>query len=171
MRRIITGHDATGRSMITIDGPPLEDGGPLHEVWTAPPGALDTAGRADQAAGPVRLCPPDGGSKFRYFTVAPLPEGVPTAAIEAAFAERFAEFGAADARVDTTRHPSMHKTRTLDYIIVLKGEVTLLLDEGEANLKAGDVVVQRATNHGWVCKGSEPALLCAILIDAEVRSA
>jgi hypothetical protein len=168
LRRVITGHGADGRSRVVIDGPPLGDG-PLLEVWSAPPGPVDSRSGADQAAGPVRLCPPDGGSKFRYFTIAPLPEGVPHEALEAAFAERFAEFGAADARVDTTRHPSMHKTRTLDYIILLRGEVRLLLDEGEVDLKPGDVVVQRGTNHGWVCTGPEPALLCAILIDAEIR--
>jgi hypothetical protein len=169
LRRIITGHNADGRSVIAIDGPPLEDGGPLLEVWSAPPGPVDSRSAADQAGGPVRLCPPEGGTKFRYFQVAPIPADLPRETVEAAYAARFSEFGAADARVDTTRHPSMHTTQTLDYIILLRGEVTLLLDEGEADLKPGDVVVQRGTNHGWVCKGAEPALLCAILIDAEIR--
>lgn len=167
MRRIITGRDENGRSRIVIDGPPL-DGGPLQEVWKQGPGPVDSRSLADQAEGDVRLCPPAQGSKFRYFIISPLPD-VPREQIEAAYAERFEAYGATACRVDTTRHPSMHKTETLDYIILLKGEVTLLMDDGETDLKPGDVVVQRGTNHGWVCKGSEPALLCAILIDAEIR--
>ena len=60
-----------------------------------------------------------------------------------------------------------HKTETVDYIILLKGEVTLLLDLEERELKPFDVVVQRGTNHAWINKGSEPALLAVILIDAD----
>jgi quercetin dioxygenase-like cupin family protein len=61
----------------------------------------------------------------------------------------------------------MHKTKSVDYIILLSGEVTMLLDEGEVDLKPFDVVIQRGTNHAWVNRGAEPALLAAILIDAE----
>ena len=59
----------------------------------------------------------------------------------------------------------MHKTETVDYIILLKGEVTLLLDEDERALKPLDVVIQRGTNHAWVNKGDEPAVLMAVLVD------
>jgi len=61
----------------------------------------------------------------------------------------------------------MHTTRTVDYIVVLSGRVTLLLDKGEVELKPFDVVVQRGTNHGWVNRGDEPAVMAAILIDAK----
>ena len=77
--------------------------------------------------------------------------------------------GAAHERVDTSRHPAMHKTKTIDYIILLKGDVTLLLDEDEVRLKPFDVVVQRGTNHAWVNNGDEPALLIAVLIDSEIK--
>ncbi len=77
--------------------------------------------------------------------------------------------GAAHHRVDTSRHPAMHKTETIDYIILLKGEVTLILDEEEVALKPHDVVVQRGTNHAWANHGTEPALLIAVLIDSNVR--
>jgi quercetin dioxygenase-like cupin family protein len=63
----------------------------------------------------------------------------------------------------------MHKTETVDYIILLKGEVTLILDEEEVALEPFDVVVQRGTNHAWVNNGSEPALLIAVLIDSNIR--
>ena len=77
--------------------------------------------------------------------------------------------GAAHERVDSSRHPAMHKTKTIDYIILLKGDVTLLLDEDEVRLKPFDVVVQRGTNHAWVNNGDEPALLIAVLIDSEIK--
>ena len=84
-------------------------------------------------------------------------------------ADAFEKIGAAHHRVDTTKHPAMHKTETIDYIILLKGDVTLILDEEEIDLKPFDVVVQRGTNHAWVNNGSEPALLIAVLIDNNIK--
>ncbi len=84
-------------------------------------------------------------------------------------ADAFEKIGAAHHRVDTTRHPAMHKTETIDYIILLKGDVTLLLDEEEVKLEPFDVVVQRGTNHAWVNNGNEPALLIAVLIDSKIK--
>ena len=63
----------------------------------------------------------------------------------------------------------MHKTETIDYIILLKGDVTLILDNEEIDLKPFDVVVQRGTNHAWVNNGDEPALLIAVLIDSNIK--
>ena len=83
-------------------------------------------------------------------------------------AEAFEKIGAAHHRVDTTKHPAMHKTDTIDYIILLKGDVTLILDQEEVDIKPFDVVVQRGTNHAWVNNGSDPALLIAVLIDSEL---
>jgi quercetin dioxygenase-like cupin family protein len=61
----------------------------------------------------------------------------------------------------------MHLTPTIDFIILVKGQVRLVLDEGERLLSPGDVVVQRGTNHAWVCEGDEPAILVAVLIDKQ----
>ena len=83
-------------------------------------------------------------------------------------AQAFENVGAAHHRIDTSRHPAMHKTETIDYIILLKGDVTLILDEEEVDLKPFDVVVQRGTNHAWVNNGNEPALLIAVLVDSNV---
>lgn len=63
----------------------------------------------------------------------------------------------------------MHKTDTIDYIILLKGDVSLLLDEAEVRLSPFDTVVQRGTNHAWVNHGDEPALLIAVLIDSQIK--
>jgi len=87
--------------------------------------------------------------------------------VEKETATAFKEIDAGHCRPDTTRDPRMHKTKTVDYIILLEGEVTLLLDEDEVDLKPFDVVIQRGTNHAWINKGANPALLAAILIDAE----
>ena len=89
--------------------------------------------------------------------------------LESLAAEAFKKIGAEHERVDTTRHPTMHKTKTIDYIILLDGNVTLLLDEDEVSLKPFDVVVQRGTNHAWINNGTEPALFIAVLIDAEIN--
>ena len=82
-------------------------------------------------------------------------------------AKLFAQMDAAHCRADISRHPSMHKTRTIDYVVLFSGEVTLLLDKGEVELKPFDVVVQPGTSHAWINKGTEPALIAAVLIDAK----
>jgi quercetin dioxygenase-like cupin family protein len=66
---------------------------------------------------------------------------------------------------NTNRHPAMHKSNTTDYIILLSGSITLVLDTEERDLKPFDVVIQRGTNHAWVNRGSEDALLMAVLVD------
>ena len=173
MRRIVTGHDEEGKSIITIDGPPArslsENEGGLYELWNTDGKEINTLDDIDRADSEVLLSPPDGGTKFRYFQINPTPEGVPADLIEAATAAAFEKMGAAHHRVDTTRHPAMHKTKTIDYIILLKGDVTLLLDEEEVDLKPFDVVVQRGTNHAWVNNGSETALCIAVLIDSDLK--
>ena len=173
MRRIVTGHNEEGKSIITIDGPPArslsENEGGLYELWNTDGKEINTLDDIDRADSEVLLSPPDGGTKFRYFQINPTPEGVPADLIEAATAAAFEKMGAAHHRVDTTRHPAMHKTKTIDYIILLKGDVTLLLDEEEVDLKPFDVVVQRGTNHAWVNNGSETALCIAVLIDSDLK--
>ena len=173
MRRIITGHNAEGKSVITIDGPPArslsENEGGLYELWNTDGNEINTLDDIDRADSEVLLSPPVGGTKFRYFQINPTPEGVPADLIEAATAAAFEKMGAAHHRIDTTRHPAMHKTKTIDYIILLKGDVTLLLDEEEVDLKPFDVVVQRGTNHAWVNNGSETALFIAVLIDSNLK--
>jgi len=173
LRRIVTGHNADSRSVVVIDGPPARTAGTerggLFELWNTDGAPVDSTDSVDRADGPVRLVPTSGGTKFRYFAVGPTPEGVTREQQEALMAEFFAEVGSAHHRVDTTRHPAMHKTPTVDYIILLKGDVTLLLEDDEVRLKPFDVVVQRGTNHAWVVNGDEPALFIAVLIDADIR--
>ena len=173
MRRIITGHNQEGRSIITLDGPPArsigEDVGGLFELWNTDGNDVNSSDDIDRADEDIILSPPEGGTKFRYFQINSLPEGVPEEMMQEIAADAFEKIGAAHHRVDTSKHPAMHKTETIDYIILLKGDVTLVLDEEEVNLKSFDVVVQRGTNHAWVNNGKEPALLVAVLIDSKIN--
>ena len=173
MRRIVTGHNDYGKSIVTIDGPPArsigEDVGGLFELWNTDGNEIISSDLIDRADGEIILSPSIGGTKFRYFQINPLPEGVPEDILQEIAADAFEKVGAAHHRVDTTKHPAMHKTETIDYIILLKGDVTLILDEEEVDLKPFDVVVQRGTNHAWVNNGTEPALLIAVLIDSNIK--
>ena len=173
MRRIITGHNQHGKSIITLDGPPArsigEDVGGLFEIWNTDGSDIISTDEIDRADEDILLSPPSGGTKFRYFQINPLPEGVPDAMMQEIAADAFEKIGAAHYRVDTKKHPAMHKTETIDYIILLQGDVTLILDEEEIDLKPFDVVVQRGTNHAWVNNGDEPALLIAVLIDSNIK--
>ena len=173
MRRIVTGHNEEGRSVITLDGPPArsigEDVGGLFELWNTDGNNIISTDNVDRADADIILSPPIGGTKFRYFQINPLPEGVPDEMMQEIAADAFEKIGAAHHRVDTSKHPAMHKTDTIDYIILLKGDVTLILDEEEVSLKPFDVVIQRGTNHAWINNGSEPALLIAVLIDSDIK--
>ena len=172
-RRVITGHNASGKSVVMIDGPPARILGSdlrgLAEIWNTDNSTVNAQDATDRADIDVVLSPIANGSKFRFFAVAPEDPSISDAEREARVSERFAAMGAAHERVDTSRHAAMHKTETVDYIILLSGEVTLLLDEDERDLKPFDVVVQRGTNHAWINKGKEPALLIAVLLDADLE--
>jgi mannose-6-phosphate isomerase-like protein (cupin superfamily) len=162
-KRIVTGHNEEGKSIVAYDGPPKNQ----FQLWVTDKAPADNDDKNDAADRRIRLEPPSNGSKFSFFQV--FPED-PSKSIEDIEKETAMGFGAIDAkhcRPDTTKDPRMHKTKTVDYIILLEGQVTLILDEEEVDLKPFDVVIQRGTNHAWINRGSTPALLAAILIDAE----
>lgn len=170
-RRIVTANDEKGRSRILSDAPVphILSTGPgrgLVNLWatdTTPPLLNDVDG-ADR---PVQLEPPVGGNIFRFFQLGrrAIASDDPHSA-ESAAAKAFDRMGATHLRVDTTRHPSMHKSHTLDYIMLLKGRVLLILDDNATELEPFDVVIQRGTNHAWINLGDAPALMMGVLIDA-----
>jgi len=172
LRRIITGHNESGQSIIELDGGPAQEigahGSSLHEIWLSESIPADNSLFTDRIAeASPTLCPPKGAVKVRWFTVPVESPDTSAEEKEAAAAFGFEAVGASHCRVDTRRHPAMHKTSSVDYIILISGEVNLLVDAGEAtSLKPGDVVVQRGTNHAWINTGPEPALLVAVLADA-----
>ena len=165
LQRVITGNNANGKSVVTHAGPadPVLEflpGAGLFEIWTT----AATAG-FENLPGKACLLPPPGSIKCRWFTVLPVPPGVGAPELATFYDMSFAAMASHNIRPDTARHPGMHQTDTLDFIIVIEGQVKLILDEEERLLNPGDVVVQRATNHAWSCVGEKPALLVAVLID------
>jgi hypothetical protein len=129
-----------------------------------------TRGDGSDGAANIPFFPPEGASIFRVFRLPP-GDPPPTASEMAAITDEFfAGVGSPDCRVDTSRHPLMHVTPTTDYVMLLSGAVSLLLDVGEPiPLRPFDCVVQRATNHAWIVTGSEPAVLVAVMSGVVAR--
>jgi len=170
LRRVITGDDASGQSVVIIDGPPADAAisqgrGGLLEIWTdSLTAALEPEETGDNGKGKVTLSPPHQSVKVRWFVIEPIPEGTPKDALDAATRAAFAGFGAEHHIIDQSRNSAMHETHTLDIICLLKGDVSLILEGTETRIKPSQVVIQRGTNHAWVAHGG-PALLLAVLID------
>jgi mannose-6-phosphate isomerase-like protein (cupin superfamily) len=170
IRRIVTAHDVRGRSVVLID----DAVNPAPEVstdiclWATDHTPAHNVGHADAAQRPLKLEPPINGSVFRFVEFPPdsVFAGMPAAQVDDILAGLFAKLGATHARTDTTRSPGMHKTNTVDYVVLLSGEITMLVDDGEVTLKPFDVVVQRGTSHAWSNRGTAPALLAIAMIDA-----
>lgn len=173
MRRVITGDDPAGRSIVILDGGPSSevgslDAGGLFEIWEdAASGRLDPRDHADFGAARPVLGPRRGNVQVRWFAVAPTPEGASKAELDAAARAAFASFDGERHIIDQSRHPAMHETHSLDVICLLRGEASLILEEGETRLRPGQVVIQRGTNHAWRAHGG-PALFLAVLIDREL---
>jgi hypothetical protein len=170
MRRIITGDDADGRSVIILDGPPSAsagdpDVGGLFEIWEdLATGPLDPKDHVDLGNAQAVLGPQPGNIQVRWFVMQPTPAGVPKETLDAATREAFATVGGDHHIIDQSRYSGMHETHSLDVICLLQGEVKLILEGAETMLKPGQVVIQRGTNHAWEAIGG-PALLLAVLID------
>lgn len=168
IRRVVTGHDAQGRSSFIMDGlaPNIKEmesmpGVALTDLWETTNAPADNRGTFDAAARPVKLEPPSVGSILRIV------EFPPDAMWKGADAAKaFESIGAGHAPDVHSDDPMRHKTSTIDYIIVLKGEIFAILDTGETLLKAGDILVQRGTVHSWSVRGTEPCIVAAILIGA-----
>lgn len=144
IRRIVTGHNSQGKAIVSTDSymearPGVKDkrvGNAL--VWATHSMPVDVSGEEDPAGKQVDLTPGPNGTIFRVLELAPGGD-----------------------------QPYMHKTETIDYVIVLEGEVDMLLDDGaEVHMKAGEVMVQRATWHGWTNRSDKPCKIVFILIDA-----
>jgi hypothetical protein len=168
-RRIVTGHDAEGRAVIVEDAAPSrifdnlgERGLVFYEVWNT----RETPARIDRHSGePVEprltLAPPQHGTRIRVLDI-PVDDPA-NADLEAVFQN----IGARQAHVGARsgQHASFHRTQSVDYGIVLDGEITLLLDAGETTLHAGDICIQRGTRHAWINRGTKPCRIAFVLID------
>jgi naringenin degradation protein FdeH len=172
VRRVVTGHDAAGRSIFVIDGPTphvfsrTKGSAVVHELWETARTPADNCGSADAIARGHRLPPPKNGSVFRIIEYPPDAERLAAIARE----EKLPDDGSGRAAATDRNHPrhaGFHKTNTIDYAIVLSGEIVAMMDQGEVLLKAGDVLIQRGTNHAWSNRTNMPAVVAFVLIDAE----
>lgn len=170
VRRIVTGIDANGRSYIAEDGvaPAMmtmegRSGYRSNNIWrtVGSPAPLAAGDSTPEHRG---VLPPQGGTVLRVIDIPPEekdPE-LRKRYTEAVFAAMFA-----DAKHDSShaRHPGMHVTDTIDYAIVLQGELVAIMDEGETVMRAGDILIQRGTNHAWANRSNAIARIAFILID------
>jgi len=168
-RRVVTGHDERGVAVVSSDDMatqvlqrPNRPGVTLTNFWKADSTPAEYDGATETCNGPFILHPPENGSVFRCVEF--LPED-PDVLAKLDGKSAFAEMGAAANIVENARHPFMHRTDSVDYAIILSGEIHMLLDEDDVHLSAGDVVVQRGTNHAWSNRGTEPCVIAFILID------
>ena len=169
-RRLVTGHDAKGRSVVLMDGESpysfsLEKAGGLQltELWETRSSPADNSDAKDAADHERRIAPVDGGTVFRIIEYPPDRERLATLSPDTFFAE----MGAQAADPARRRHPGMHRTHTLDYCVVLSGEIWAVMDEGEVLLRAGDCLVQRGTNHAWSNRTDEPCTIAFVLVSAK----
>src|SRR5262245_32926067 len=173
-RRIVTGHDDAGNAVIISDAPPSRvqqiggPGGPtFFEVWNT----RETPARIDRQSGEpaengLVLAPPKGGTRIRVIDFPPEWDAIRKLTATEATA-KFGEMGGADAAQSSAAapHPLMHRTQTVDYGIVREGELTMVMDRGETTVRAGDIVIQRGTNHAWANRSGKPCRVAFVLID------
>ncbi len=174
-RRVVTGHDKNGKSIIVSDtafaagdanvmNPPAESEFCLTEIWriARQPHVDDPDGVAGK---PIVFAPPPGGVTVK---VCELPSEHKRNHAERA--NRYAAVGADHGFAENLqRHPAMHKTESVDVIVVISGRMRLIMDEGETLLGPSDVVIQRGTNHAWSNPYEEPCVFAAVLVDATPR--
>jgi mannose-6-phosphate isomerase-like protein (cupin superfamily) len=173
IHRVVTGHDSDGHAVVTSDGPlPVVTelkaiaGTVFHEVWSTSASPASVGNGPDPTPGPLMLPPPSHGTRIRFVDIPPeTPElfGRDADALRAGFSE-IGDGGASTGHAGAP-HPLMHRTETVDYGVVIEGEITLVLDRGEVQLKPGSVVVQRGTNHAWANRSGKPCRMLFMLID------
>jgi mannose-6-phosphate isomerase-like protein (cupin superfamily) len=176
VRRVVTGHDENGKAIVISDGPaPFVHVNAVNPEWystdiwrTGEMPARIVPVADEPTLGPRRQMPQKRGTVLRINHFPPESEDVRQMDPEAsrrAFAalgnEKAATFGKGG------RHPLMHRTETIDYAIVLTGEITMVMDDVDVELKAGDVLVQCGTNHAWSNRSKAPCIVAFVLIDGE----
>jgi mannose-6-phosphate isomerase-like protein (cupin superfamily) len=174
VRRIVTGHDAQGRSIVTEDRDapavhtnPKRVGYVLTQLWATDQTPAFVGNEPDPTGRPLTLEPPRNGTVVRIIEFGA--EGAWTQQLSTADTQAaWGALGTDRASTNKTgeaKHPFMHRTQSVDYALVLDGEITLVLDEGEVLMKAGDFLVERGTNHAWANRSGKPCRILFVLID------
>lgn len=169
VRLIITGNDQ-GHSTISYDGAApgtiYAPGRPvaMNDLWHMASVPTDASGDGSDPEGrPYTLPPLPGGLVFRVVQFDPM-----TDEERAKFSGRdvFGAMNAPDAHTPGATNPFMHRTRTVDFGLVLEGTITMLVDDGEVEMSAGEILVQRSTNHAWENRSGKRAVVAFVLVDA-----
>lgn len=174
IHRVVTGHDAEGRAVISSNGPlptivelQAIPGMIFHEVWETrgTPAPVDNC--ADPTLGPLMHQPPRQGTRIRFVDMPPDENYLDQAASR--MKALFEEVNDTDGLTvkDDSPHPMMHRSEAIDYGVVIEGEITVMLDDAEVLLKPGSVVVQRGTNHAWANRSGKPCRMLFIQIDGQ----
>ncbi len=175
IHRVVTGHDAEGKAIVASDGPlstvvelTALPGTVFHEVWSTAASPVPVDNGPDPTVGPLMLPPPRHGTRIRFVNIPPDTDDY-LAHGAARMKDAFAQIGdvAASTVKNDSPHPLMHRTESVDYGIVIEGEMTLVLDDSEVLLKVGSVVVQRGTNHAWANRSGKPCRMLFILVDGK----
>src|SRR5262252_1113787 len=174
VRRIVTIDDEDGKSLAIADGPasdehrdPARPGFSSWCIWITVSSPAQIGQYRDTALQLHRLEPPPGGSICRVVTFPP--DDTFRGKVGAKEVETFfRSIGSPSASTYSLKapHPYMQKTQTLDFCLVLDGEITLVLDTAEVHLTAGDTVVQRGTNHAWSNRSTRPCVVAISSHDA-----
>jgi mannose-6-phosphate isomerase-like protein (cupin superfamily) len=171
IRRVVTGHNAAGKAVILFDDHapnvnPLKGwpGAGVTEIWVSDEMPVSNLGSTDRSLRQMRHDPTASGTIFRVVEIPPESAGTKIDA-----SATFGQLGSTHqpSAADSAKHPTMHKTDSIDYLVVISGSMHMLMEEGEVELHAGDCIVQRGTNHAWVNRSGKPCVLAAVLIDAK----
>jgi naringenin degradation protein FdeH len=171
IRRVVTGKDAAGKAIVVTDGASSraqvrkEMGVTTTLLWVTDSTPAQLREEGDAGNREIGIVPPASGSIFRIIEFAPQKDVQADDQTRRQIFERMGLTPEGPSR-EKPRDPGMHRTRTVDYAVILSGEIDMLLDESEVHLNAGDVVIQRGTNHAWVNRGNQPCKVAFVLIDA-----
>jgi mannose-6-phosphate isomerase-like protein (cupin superfamily) len=168
IHRIVTTLDANDKSTTLADSQVTlnvgASGNASANLWlttSSPPGFSF----AEDSAKPTGLNPPDNGTAIRVVEFPPLKPGEEAKMPPGLMMKVVGDH--APARGVPVTHPLMHRTRTVDYAIIMSGEIDMMLDDKTVHLKAGDVAIQQATNHAWLNHGTEPCRVIFVLMDSK----
>ena len=173
IHRVVTGHNAQGQAIVVSNGPlptvveiAAIPGTVFHEVWSTSGAPAPVDNGADPTLGSLTLPPPKHGTRFRFVDIPPDTEEFLAHGAQR-MKDAFSQIGdeAASTVKAQSPHPLMHRTESVDYGVVIEGEMTLVLDQGEVLLKPGSVVVQRGTNHAWANRSGKPCRMLFVLVD------
>ncbi|HXP79397.1 MAG TPA: cupin domain-containing protein [Verrucomicrobiae bacterium] len=172
IRRVVTGKDSTGKAIAMIDAVATsvlrrEELGITNTLlWVTDSTPADLSNQEDSANKKVGVVAPPGGTIFRVVEFAPEREVKADYETRLRILQGIGLTPEGDAS-GKPRNPAMHRTKTIDYALILSGEIDMLLDDSEIHLKAGDVVIQRGTNHAWVNRGNQPCQVAFVMVDAK----